>query len=94
MSRSPHRVRLSAELNAIINAVSSNTSAAHRALLLLGAYTAGYDLQQCELDIGKLLGEAALDEPVKSRLVAVYTACRTGVAQAQGSETMRPCRLE
>jgi hypothetical protein len=69
MSRSPHRVRLSAELNAIINAVSSNTSAAHRALLLLGAYTAGYDLQQCELDIGKLLGtRRAGEKPARRRL--------------------------
>jgi hypothetical protein len=78
MSRVPHRVRISGSLHSLLETVGRNSSASHRALLLLGAQAAGYDLTACRADIGRLLGEE-LDEPVLHRLAALYEACRTGV---------------
>jgi hypothetical protein len=68
----------------LITAVGANSSAAHRALLLLGAQAAGYDLSACRADIGRLLGEA-LDEPVRRELAALYEACRTKGGQMDGT---------
>ncbi|PDW02605.1 hypothetical protein [Candidatus Viridilinea mediisalina] len=74
MSRPPHRVRISSSLAHLLAQVGANSSAAHRrALLLLGAHTAGYDLAACRTDIGRLLGED-LDEPVAQHLATLYGA--------------------
>jgi hypothetical protein len=80
MSLAPHRVRISGSLHSVLVRVGPNSSAAHRALLLLGAQAAGYDLAACRNDIGRLLGEE-LDEPVLHRLAALYEACRTHVGR-------------
>lgn len=80
MSRAPHRVRISGSLNSVLEYVGPNSSAVHRALLLLGAQAAGYDLTPCRADIGRLLGED-LDEPVLRQLAALYEICRTGVGR-------------
>jgi hypothetical protein len=84
MSQAPHRVRLSPALAALLSVVGSNSSAAHRALLLLGAHAAGYDLSTCRSDIGRLLGEE-LDEPVQQRLATLYELCRTKGGQLEGT---------
>lgn len=80
MSRAPRRIRMSVALEQLVGLVGANASAAHRALLLLGAQAAGYDLHPCRSDIGRLLGED-LAEPVQQRLADLYAACRTRVGQ-------------
>lgn len=63
MSEAPHRIRLSPALRALVGRVSPNVSAAHRALLLLGAHAAGYDIAPCRADTARVLSEE-LDGPV------------------------------
>jgi hypothetical protein len=62
----------------LVDAVSPNASAAPRALLLLGASAAGYDLVACRADLGRLLGKQ-LDPPVRAAIDALYDAGRTHV---------------
>ncbi|MFP4438866.1 MAG: hypothetical protein ACLFVO_16630 [Chloroflexaceae bacterium] len=85
MSTAPHRVRLSQALQGLLARTSSNASAAHRALLLLGANAAAYDLTDCRADIGKLLGEA-LDEAVQGRLTEIYRTYSPDVGQVSYAE--------
>lgn len=71
MSGDPLRIRLSPALRNLLSRVSPNNNAAIRALLLLGARTAGYDLSTCRADTSRLLGEK-LDDPVRAALDQIY----------------------
>lgn len=78
MSAKPCRLRLSPALRALVEAASPNTSAAQRALLLLGASLVGYDLSGCRADLGRLLGEE-LDPRVRAAIDALYGYREPGV---------------
>ena len=71
MSPPPLRLRISPALQRLVVGTSPNTSAGLRALLLLGAHTAGYDLGACRPDLGRLLGEE-LAPPLRSAIEALY----------------------
>jgi hypothetical protein len=51
-----------------------------RALLLLGAAAAGYDLGDCRADLGRLLGEE-LAPQVRTAVEALYPGNRTAAGQ-------------
>lgn len=74
----PCRFRLSPALRALLASASPNTSAALRALLLLGAHAAGYDLTPYRADLGRLLG-APLAAPIQHALTTLATDGRTAV---------------
>ncbi len=76
----PIRVRLSKPLQAALGQVSGNTSAATRALLILGLHAAGYDLSALRRDLALLLAEQ-LDAPVMAALAALAEGRRTAVGQ-------------
>lgn len=80
MSAAPTRLRLSPALQHLVTGVSPNTSAGLRALLLLGANAAGYDLGDCRADLGRLLGEE-LAPPIRSAVEVLYQHGRTPVGQ-------------
>lgn len=80
MSAAPTRLRLSPALQRLVAGVSPNTSAGLRALLLLGAAAAGYDLGDCRADLGRLLGEE-LAPQVRTAVEALYPGGRTAVGQ-------------
>jgi tryptophan 2,3-dioxygenase len=80
MSEAPHRVRLTPALRTLLARVSPNASAAHRALLLLGAHAAGYDLAAHRAEIARALAEE-LDEPVARAIEALLGARRAAVGQ-------------
>lgn len=77
----PQRVRISPALACVLAQVGGTASAAHRALLIIGAHAAGYDLSACRRDLALLLAEE-LDAPVRVRLQEIAGECRTGVGQA------------
>lgn len=74
----PIRVRLSTPLQAAVERAGANTSAATRALLILGLHAAGYDLAPLRRDIALLLAEQ-LDAPVMAALTALAAGRRTAV---------------
>lgn len=78
MSEAPHRIRLSPTLRALVGRVSPNISAAHRALLLLGAHAAGYDITPCRADTARVLSEE-LDEPVSRAIEGLLSGRRSAV---------------
>ncbi len=71
MSPPPLRLRISPALQRLVTGASPNTSAGLRALLLLGAHAAGYDLGDCRADLGRLLGEE-FAPPLRSAVEALY----------------------
>lgn len=77
----PQRVRISSALANVLAQVGGTASAAHRALLLIGAHAAGYDLSACRRDLALLLAEE-LDAPVRTRLQEISGECRTGVGHS------------
>jgi hypothetical protein len=78
MSEAPHRIRLSPVLRALVSRVSPNVSAAHRALLLLGAHAAGYDVAPCRADTARVLSEE-LDERVAQAIEGLLSDRRSAV---------------
>lgn len=80
MSAAPTRLRLSPSLQGLAASVSPNTSAALRALLLLGAAAAGYDLLDYRADLGRLLGEE-LAPQVRTAIEELYPGGRAPVGQ-------------
>lgn len=77
----PQRVRISPALASVLGQVGGTASAAHRALLILGAHAAGYDLSACRRDLALLLAED-LDAPVRTRLQEIAGERRTDVGRA------------
>ncbi len=82
MSPPPLRLRISPALQRLVTGASPNTSAGLRALLLLGAHAAGYDLGDCRADLGRLLGEE-FAPPLRSAVEALYQRSQ---GQGSGSE--------
>lgn len=87
----PQRVRISPALACVLAQVGGTASAAHRALLILGAHAAGYDLSACRRDLALLLAED-LDAPVRARLQEIAGERRTDVGQA--SYTVRAVAVQ
>jgi len=78
----PHRVRLAPCLTAVLEQVHpTNASAAHRALLLLGAHAAGYDLTGCAAEVHRVLAAAGLSDQTRQALVQALAQRRTDVGQ-------------
>ena len=87
MSPPPLRLRISPALQRLVTGVSPNTSAGLRALLLLGAHAAGYDLSDCRADLGRLLGEE-FAPPLRSAVEALYQRSQgPGPGSGPGSES-------
>jgi len=84
MSEAPHRIRLSPALRALVSRISPNVSAAHRALLLLGAHAAGYDVAPCRADTARVLAEE-LDDLVSHAVEGLLNSRRTAVGLASYS---------
>src|SRR5687768_1854063 len=69
-------VRVSAELRALVEA-AGEPSAAARALLLLGAHAAGYDLRPLAGDVALVLRDRSLDNELRNELQRVLNTLNT-----------------
>ena len=76
----PLRVRLSPALHALVRCAGGTTSAGVRALLLLGAASAGYDLGGTERELRLLLAED-LETLTARALQGLLDGRRTSVGQ-------------
>ena len=83
----PIRVRVSEAMLAALEAVSGNTSAATRALIVLGLHAAGYNVAGLRREIALLLAEE-LDAPALAALEAIAGRRRTDVGQASYAHTV------
>lgn len=85
----PIRVRVSEAMQGMLDTVSANTSAATRALIVLGLHAAGYDLAGLRRDIAWLRAEE-LDAPVLAALTDIDGARRTAVGQVSYTAQLEP----
>lgn len=69
-------LRLSAELRTLVEA-AGEPSAAARALLLLGAHAAGYDLRPLAGDVRLVLRDRSLDNGLRNELQRVLNTFNT-----------------
>lgn len=76
MSTSRATIRLKPVYRLYVAQAAAEGATAVRALLLLGAAAAGYDMAPAQDELFRLLG-AGLDAPVRSALLAVSADCQT-----------------